>query len=179
MKSDTPQTRIRVMIVEDHVMVRMGLVSVISNESDMEVVAEVEDGRQVVECFRQHRPDVVVLDWRMPGADGIEVMKALRSTFGPVRILISSSFGGGDDVARAMQEGASGYVVKGTELQHLLDGIRTVHAGGQFLPTEIAGRKDEHVDSEYSTREADVLRLIAGREGNKDVGSGQNTWKTP
>jgi DNA-binding NarL/FixJ family response regulator len=171
MKPFSFQGKIRIMLVEDHVLVRMGLISATNIEPDMEVVAEVEDGRQAVESFRKHSPDVVVLDLRMPGMDGIEIMRALRSEFGPVRILVLSSYGGGDDVACAMQEGASGYVVKGMGLENLLEGIRTVHAGGQYLPREIAGRMTERINSELSSRELEVLRSIARGRSNKEIAS--------
>jgi DNA-binding NarL/FixJ family response regulator len=159
------------MVVEDHVLVRMGLVSAANNEPDMEVVAEVEDGKQVVETFRTHQVDVVVLDLRMPGIDGVEITRALRSQFGAVRILVLSSYGGGDDIARAMQAGASGYIVKGMALEHLLEGIRKVHAGGQYLPPEISNRMVERMDSEISAREVEVLRLIAKGKSNKEIAS--------
>src|SRR5215467_7314934 len=113
MKLTVPASKIRIMVVEDHVLVRMGLVSATNAQPDIEVVAEVEDGRQAVECFRQHPVDVVVLDLRMPEIDGLEIIRELRREFGPVRILVMSSYGGGDDITRARQEGASGYIVKG------------------------------------------------------------------
>jgi DNA-binding NarL/FixJ family response regulator len=171
MKPLNPQRKIRIMLVEDHVLVRMGLISATNIEPDMEVVAEVEDGRQAVEIFRKHLPDVVVLDLRMPGMDGIEIMRALRGEFGPVRILVLSSFGGGDDITRAMQEGACGYLVKGMGLEHLLEGIRTVHAGGQYLPREIASRMTERINSELSVRELEVLRSVAKGMSNKEIAS--------
>jgi DNA-binding NarL/FixJ family response regulator len=166
-----PRGKIRIMLVEDHVLVRMGLVSATNIEPDMEVVAEIEDGRQAVESFRKHSPDVVVLDLRMPGIDGIEIMRALRSEFGPVRVLVLSSYGGGDDITRAVQEGASGYIVKGMGLEHLLEGIRTVHAGGQYFPPEVANRMTERINSELSAREMDVLRLITKGKSNKEIAS--------
>jgi DNA-binding NarL/FixJ family response regulator len=170
MKS-TANRKIRLMVVEDHVLVRMGLVAAANNEPDMEVVAEVEDGKQVIEAFRTHQVDVVVLDLRMPGIDGIEVTRALRSQFGAVRILVLSSYGGGDDIARAMQAGASGYIVKGMALEHLMEGIRKVHSGGQYLPPEISNRMVERMDSEISAREVEVLRLIAKGKSNKEIAS--------
>ena len=171
MKPPNPQGKIRIMLVEDHMLVRMGLVSATNNEPDMEVVAEVDDGRQAVESFRKHAPDVVVLDLRMPGMDGIEIMRALRSEFGPVRVVVLSSYGGGGDVARAMQEGASGYVVKGMGLEHLLQGIRTVYSGGQYLPREIANRMTERIESELSPRELEVLQSVARGRSNKEIAS--------
>lgn len=163
--------KIRLMVVEDHVLVRMGLVSAANNEPDMEVVAEVEDGRQVVDAFRTHQVDVVVLDLRMPGIDGVEIMRALRSQFGAVRVLMLSSYGSGDDIARAMQAGASGYIVKGMALEHLLEGIRKVHAGEQYLPPEISNRMLERMGSDISAREVEVLRLIARGKSNKEIAS--------
>ena len=135
MRYDTAGSKIRIMLVEDHVLVRRGLVSATEAEPDLEVVAEVEDGRQVVESFRRHSPDVVVVNFRMSGADGIEIMGALRREFGTVRILMLS-FGGGDDITRSVQEGASGYLMRGMELKHLLQGIRAIHGGGQYFPCE-------------------------------------------
>lgn len=164
-----PNRKIRIMVVEDHVLVRMGLVSASNAEPDIEVVAEVDDGRQAMETFRTHRPDVVVLDLRMPGIDGIEIIRAFRSEFGPVRILVLSSYGGGDDITRAMQAGASGYIVKGMGLEHLLQGIRTIHAGGQYLLPEISNRMTERINSDLSLRELEVLRLIAGGKSNKEI----------
>jgi DNA-binding NarL/FixJ family response regulator len=170
MKS-TANRKIRLMVVEDHVLVRMGLVAAANNEPDMEVVAEVEDGKHVIDAFRAHQVDVVVLDLRMPGIDGVEITRALRGQFGAVRILVVSSYGGGDDIARAMQAGASGYIVKGMALEHLLEGIRKIHAGGQYLPPEISSRMVERMDSEISAREVEVLRLIAKGKSNKEIAS--------
>ena len=157
------------MIVEDHVLVRMGLVAAASAEPDIEVVVEVEDGQQAVSGFREHRPDVVVLDLRMPGIDGVEIIRALQNEFGSVRILMLSSYGGGDDISRAMQEGASGYIVKGMPLGQLLEGIRAIHAGGSYLPPEISSRMNERVNSDISSRELEVLRLIAKGKSNKEI----------
>lgn len=171
MKSSPANRKIRIMIVEDHVLVRMGLVSAANNEPDMEVVAEVEDGRQVIDSFRSHQVDVVVLDLRMPGIDGVEITRALRNQFGAVRILMLSSYGGGDDIARAMQAGASGYIVKGMALEHLLEGIRKVHAGEQYLPPDISSRMTERMGSDISAREVEVLRLIAKGKSNKEIAS--------
>jgi len=157
------------MIVEDHVLVRMGLVSAANDEPDIEVVAEVDDGRQVVDVFRTHSVDVVVLDLRMPGMDGIEIIRALRSEFDPVRILILSSYGGGDDITRAMREGAMGYIVKGMSLEHLLEGIRAIYTGRQYLPPEISNRMTDRINSDISSRELEVLRLIAKGKSNKEI----------
>ena len=157
------------MIVEDHVLVRMGLVAAANDAPDIEVVAEVEDGLQVAEAYRKHAVDVVVLDLRMPEIDGTEVITNLRREFGQVRVLMLSSYGGSDDITRAMNVGASGYVVKGMPLACLLEGIRTVYAGGTYLPEELSNRVNEQANSNVSSRELEVLRLIAFGKSNKEI----------
>lgn len=163
--------KIRLMLVEDHILMRMGLVSATRIEPDLEVVAEVEDGRNVVEAFRKHRPDVVLLDLRLPGMDGIQVIKALRQVSPDARIVVLSSYGGGDDVTRAIQNGASGYVLKNMPLQQVLEAVRAVHYGGQYIPREIASRMSQRLHSEMSPRELEVLRLIAKGRSNKEIAS--------
>ncbi len=166
-----PAAKIRVMIVEDHVLVRMGLVTAANDAPDILVVAEIEEGSQVVEAYRSCRPDVVVLDLRMPDMDGTRVITALKETFGQVRILMLSSYGGGDDIGRAMKAGASGYVVKGMPLSVLLDGIRAVHKGHHYLPDDLSNRLRQQESSEISARELDVLRLIIRGRSNKEIAS--------
>jgi DNA-binding NarL/FixJ family response regulator len=163
--------KIRIMLVDDHVLMRMGLVSATAVEPDMKVVCEIEDGKEAVEAFRAHRPDMVIVDLRLPGMDGIEIIKALRNEFGNVRILVFSNYGAGDDVARAIQAGASGYVVKDMPLEKLLEAIRIVYAGKQYLPPEIASRLTGRIQSQLSDRELEVLRLIARGLSNKEIAS--------
>lgn len=150
---------------------RMGLVSATRIEPDMVVVAEVDDGRKVVETFSKHKPDVVLLDLRLPGMDGIQVIKALREESPDVRVVILSSYGGGDDVTRAIQAGASGYVLKSMPLQQVLEAVRVVHLGGQYIPREIASRLSQRIHSNISPREIEVLRLIAQGKSNKEIGA--------
>ena len=166
-----PAAKIRVMIVEDHVLVRMGLVTAANDAPDILVVAEIEEGAQVVDAYRSCRPDVVVLDLRMPDMDGTRVITALKEAFGQVRILMLSSYGGGDDIVRAMKAGASGYVVKGMPLSVLLEGIRAVHKGDKYLPDELSNRLKQQESSEISSRELDVLRLIIRGRSNKEIAS--------
>ena len=161
--------KIRLMLVEDHILMRMGLVSATRIEPDMVVVAEVEDGGKVVENFRKHKPDVVLLDLRLPGMDGIQVIKALRQESPDARIVVLSSYGGGDDVTQAIQSGASGYVLKNMPLQQVLEAVRVVHLGGQYIPREIASRMSQRMHSDMSPREIEVLRLIAQGRSNKEI----------
>ena len=159
------------MLVEDHMLMRMGLVSATRIEPDMVVVAEVDDGRNALESFRKHKPDVVLLDLRLPGMDGIQVIKALRQESPNVRIVVLSSYGAGDDVTSAIQSGASGYVLKNMPLEQVLEAVRIVHGGGQYIPREIAGRLSDRLHSDVSAREIEVLRLIAKGRSNKEIAS--------
>jgi DNA-binding NarL/FixJ family response regulator len=165
------ESKIRLLLVEDHILMRMGLVSATRNEPDLVVVAEAEDGRQAVELFRKHRPDVVIVDLRLPGMDGIELIKALRQESAQARIVVLTSYGGGDDVSRAIQSGASGYVMKSMPLERVLEAVRVVYAGGQYIPREVAGRMSERIHSDLSTRELEVLRLISKGRSNKEIAS--------
>jgi DNA-binding NarL/FixJ family response regulator len=170
MKAESQNTKkIRLMLVEDHILMRMGLVSATRIEPDMVVVAEVDDGRKVVEYFRKHKPDVILLDLRLPGMGGIQVIKALCQESPDVRVVVLSSYGGGDDVATAIQAGASGYVLKNMPLQQVLEAVRVVHFGGQYIPREIASRLSQRLHSDMSTREIEVLRLIAQGRSNKEI----------
>jgi DNA-binding NarL/FixJ family response regulator len=163
--------KIRIMLVEDHILMRVGLVSTTEGEPDMEIVAEVEDGRKALESFRVHRPDVVLLDLRLPGMDGVEVIRALRQESPDARIVVLTSYGGGDDVTRAIQSGASGYVLKSMPLQKVLEAIRMVQAGSQYIPKEIADRVTHRIRSDMSEREIEILRLIAQGRSNKEIAS--------
>ena len=163
--------KISIMLVDDHVLMRRGLISATAVEPDMKVVCEIEDGKEAVDAYRTHRPDVVIVDLRLPGMDGIEIINNLRNEFGNVRILVFSNYGAGDDVARAIQAGASGYVVKDMPLESLLEAIRTVYAGKRYIPPEIASRLTGRIQSQLSDRELDVLRLIAKGLSNKEIAS--------
>lgn len=167
-KSDA---KIRIMLVEDHILMRMGLVSATRIEPDMVVVAEAEDGQQALENFRKCKPDVTIVDLRLPGMDGIELIKALRRESSEAKILVLTSYAGGDDVSRAIQSGAAGYVVKNMPLDRVLEAVRAIQAGGQYIPSEIASRMSQRMQSELSSRELEVLRLIGRGSSNKEIAS--------
>ncbi len=165
----TKTTKIRILLVDDHIVLRMGLVTATNGEPDMEVVAEADNGAEAVRAYRQHRPDVVVLDLRMPEQNGIETIRKLREEFGDVRILVFSNYASGEDVFQALKAGASGFVVKEMSLERLLEAIRKVHAGGQYVPAEIATRMQGRVLSQLSPREMEVLTLVARGLSNKEI----------
>ena len=165
------KTKIRIMLVDDHIVMRMGLATAAGGEGDMEIVAEAGDGLEAVQAYRAHRPDVVVLDLRMPKANGIETIQMLRNEFGPVRILVFSNYAGGDEILQAFKAGASGFVAKEMALERLLDAIRCVYAGEQYVPPEISQRMNGRVLSQLSSRELEVLALVAKGLSNKEIGA--------
>lgn len=171
MEANVQPEKIRILLVDDHIVLRMGLMTAASGEPDMEVVADAENGRDAVEAYRKHRPDVVVLDLRMQGISGIETIRLLRKEFGGVRVLIFSNYASGEEVYQALREGAYGFVVKEMALDRLLEAIRTVYHGGQYIPPEIETRMNDRLLTQLSPRELEVLRLVARGRSNKEIGA--------
>jgi DNA-binding NarL/FixJ family response regulator len=163
--------KIRIMLVDDHILMRMGLASAINHEADMQVVAEAEDGAEAVEVYRRHHPDVVILDLRMPKRNGIETITDLRREFGGAHILVLSNYSGGDEVGAAVQAGARGFIVKDMPVDGVLDAIRRVHAGEQVLPPGLAKRLSDRMLSQLSNRELEVLAQIGRGRSNKEIAS--------
>lgn len=160
------------MVVDDHILIQMGLLTAAEIERDIAIVAQVEEGEGAVEAFRKHRPDVVIVDLRLPGMDGIETIKALRQEFGDVPILVLSSYCSDSDITRAIQASVSGYLLKDMPLSRLVEGIRAVHAGQQYFPPEISNRLPEQLrQSKLTPRELAVLNMIAEGKSNKEIGS--------
>ena len=169
MQTPVKVTKIRILLVDDHIVLRMGLVTATSGEPDMEVIAEADNGTDALKAYRHHRPDVVVLDLRMPGKTGIETIRLLREEFGEVRVLVFSNYFSGEEVYQAFKAGACGFVVKEMPLERLLEAIRKVHQGEQYIPNEIASRLSGRVLSQLSSREVEVLTLIAQGLSNKEI----------
>jgi DNA-binding NarL/FixJ family response regulator len=162
---------IRVLIVDDHFIVRMGLSGIINMQPDMTVVAEAEDGEEALRRFREHRPDVGLIDLRMPGMDGIDAIGAIRKEFPQANLVALSTYKGDEFVYRALQAGARGYLLKNIPGDQLLDAIRTVHGGKRYIPAEIATRLADRIHQvDLSARELDVLARIARGMTNKEIG---------
>ena len=167
MSKDKP---IRILIADDHFVVRMGLAALINTQPDMTVVAEATDGQQAVELFRQHRPDIALLDLRMPEMNGIEAIAAIRSEFPDARLIVLSSYDGDEDIYRALQAGARGSLLKNMLREGVLETIRTVHAGLRRIPEEVAARLAERMSRDPLTaREMEVLELIVRGKSNKEI----------
>ncbi len=163
---------IHVMIVDDHQIVRQGLVALINTEPGLTVIAEGADGQQAVELFRQHQPDVTLMDLRMPVLSGVEATKAIRQDFPKARIIVLTTFDGDEDIYRALQAGAQSYLLKGVSFEELTEAIRTVHAGQRRIPAAVAERLAERMAGEELTaRERQVLELIVRGNSNKEIGA--------
>jgi len=163
---------IRILIVDDHFVVRIGLLTSLKMDPELDVVAEASTGAQAISLFRRHLPDVVIMDLRLPDLSGIEVTARLRQEFSNSKVLIISSYDGEEDIYRAFQAGARGYVIKDVEGKELFRAIKVVHAGERYVPAYIAHRLSEHSpDSDLTQRELEVLQLLIKGLSNKEIGS--------
>ena len=168
-------SKIRLMVVEDHHVVRQGLVALLNTVPDMSVVAEGADGRKAIDLFRQHEPDVTLMDLRMPNMGGVDAVIEIRQSFPTARIIVLTTFDGDEDIYRALQAGARAYLLKGMFGDELMDAIRAVHAGKSRIPPAVAERLADRMGSPGLTaRELDVLRLIVRGKSNKEIGEGLN-----
>ena len=174
---------IRVLAVDDHPLLRKGIAALVNAEHDMKLVAEASTGLEAIKQFKQHQPDVTLMDLQMPEMSGIEATIAIRQEFPEARIIVLTTYTGDMQVVRALKAGARGYILKAKVNQELLDIIRSVHAGQRRIPTEVAAEVAENSGKEnLSGRELDVLRLIATGNANKEIGArlsiGEDTVKS-
>jgi len=161
---------IRVMAVDDHPLLRDGISALIGNQTDMELVAEASTGREALDLFRTHHPDITLMDLQMPEMNGIDTISAIRGEFPDARIIMLTTHAGDVQVSRALKAGARGYLLKALLRKELLDTIRAVHAGHKRVSPEVATEIAEHAtDDALTPREADVLRLVARGNANKAI----------
>ena len=164
------QRRIRILVVDDHALMRVGLGASIGGEPDMEIVAAASNGKEAVEFFRQHRPDITLMDLKMPVMGGVEAIQAIRGEFPLAKVIVLSTYEGDDDIFRALEAGATSYLLKDTLAEDLVRVIREVFAGGRPLPAAVAKRlADRMLHPDLTARELDALRLIARGMRNKEI----------
>lgn len=181
--NSSPTAAIRVLIVDDHPIVREGLAALLSHEPDMTVVGEVTNGREAVEEFARLKPDVLLLDLRMPEMGGVEAIEAIRRESPDARILVLTTFDGDEDIHRSLRAGAKAYLLKDAPVEELLRAIRLAHAGKTYVSGEVGARLAENVGAErLSERELSVLRLMVQGHSNREIAAllflGESTVKS-
>lgn len=176
-------TPIRVLLVDDHTILRQGLAMIIKYAPNMTVIAQANNGRQAIELFQEHQPDVTLMDLRMPQMDGVEAISAIRTQFKQARIIVLTTYDADEDIYRGLQAGAQGYLLKDTEADELIDAICTVHSGGKYISSRVGLKLAERMSNpELSEREFEVLRLMAEGMNNPGIATaliiGESTVKT-
>ncbi len=170
MAEEQPGLPIRVLCADDHPLVRKGIASILANEADTKLVAEASNGREAVELFRAHRPDIVLMDLHMPEMDGVAATKSILQEFPEARIIALTSYDGDQEIYKALDAGVRGYLLKEMVHTEVLRAIRRVHSGKRLIPSEVSERLSEHFPQMALTaRETEVLGWVAEGLGNKEI----------
>jgi two-component system NarL family response regulator len=170
--SDEKKERIRILIADDHAVVREGLVSLVKRKSGMIIVAQASNGREAVDLWKQHRPDVTLLDSRMPELNGLGAIKEIRELDDNAHIIVLTTYDGDEDIYRAIKAGAKGYLLKETARDALVESVRKVHAGETDLPPALAAKLAERLSGvALSAREIEVLQRMTAGKSNKEIGA--------
>lgn len=163
-------TSIRILLVDDHALVREGLSLMIETQPDMTIVSEAINGQHAIEQFRRHLPDLTLMDLRLPVMSGVEATVRIRREFHDARLIVLTTYDGDEDIYRALQAEAMAYLLKDVPGEQLLEAIRAVHAGRRYMPPIVASRLSERMlKSELTPRELEVLRLIVKGMSNKEI----------
>jgi DNA-binding NarL/FixJ family response regulator len=166
----TKPGKIRILSVDDHPLLREGIAAIVNSQEDMTIVAQAGTARDALQLFRQHRPDVTLMDLRMPDMSGIDAMSAILAEFPDARIVMLTTFEGDVEIQRSLAAGARGYLLKTMPPKELVEALRQVHAGRKRIPQEIAAQLAEHIaDERLTVREIEVLRRVAGGNRNREI----------
>ncbi|MGO9862697.1 MAG: response regulator [Terriglobales bacterium] len=166
------QEKIKVMVVDDHPLMRVGVAAIINARPNMTVVAQTGTGEEAVALFHQHKPDITLMDLRLPKMSGVDAILAIRARYPESRFVVLTTYEGDEDIHRAFDAGARGYVIKGMPYQTLIDALVRVHSGGRFLPPPVVRALESRMpDSDLSPREQEVLQLLVNGRSNKEIAS--------
>ncbi|MGA9769004.1 MAG: response regulator transcription factor [Blastocatellia bacterium] len=165
------QTSIRVFSVDDHPLLREGIAAIINSQPDMQIIAQAANASEAIQMYRQHQPDVTLMDLRLPDMSGIDALIAIRTEFPEARVVMLTTFEGDVDIRRSLEAGARGYMLKNMRPKELVEVIRQVHAGKKRIPAEVAAQLAEYIgDDALTEREIAVLKEVAGGNRNREIG---------